>query len=265
MKLQLLLVAACLCAVSDAWIPKKLLKKYAMKKIMGSCYGEELMAEVKREIKAACDKCHGEAGPELPQLRSQLASMFGAANVAQPVAYQHAVQYVPVPAPVRFQPVSYQYQRRWKRSHHGSITPEKLEMMRVKASSMVGNITCVMREMKMLDSNNQVDFVSIEKRIMALPVSKELMDDLKEGMERCRDFAACMPSQVFEKSPILAGFGKQMAFFKCFQMAKVESCMKQDFREDYYPMLLRSGLDMGEDESFQTIVTSMLLEEATNM
>ncbi|XP_037083363.1 uncharacterized protein LOC119103810 [Pollicipes pollicipes] len=265
MKLQLLLVAACLCAVSDAWIPKKLLKKYAMKKIMGSCFGDQLISDIKQEVKAACDKCHGEAGPELPQLRSQLASVFSTAEAARSSNYQHAVQYVPVPAAYQFQPVTYQYQRRWKRSHHGSITPEKLEAMRVKASSMIGNITCVMREMKMLDSNNQVDFASIKKRIMELPLPKELVDDMCEGMDHCRDFASCIPSQVFEKSPIMAGFGKQMAFFKCFKMAKVESCMKQDFREDYYPMLLRSGLDLGEDESFQTIVTSMMLEEAGDM
>ena len=49
------------------------------------------------------------------------------------------------------------------------------------------------------------------------------------------------------------------------QMVKVESCMKQDFREDYFPALMRSGLDLDSEESFQTIITSALLEEDGGM
>ena len=48
-------------------------------------------------------------------------------------------------------------------------------------------------------------------------------------------------------------------------MVKVESCMKQDFREDYFPALMRSGLDLDSEESFQTIITSALLEEDSDM
>jgi len=260
MKLQLLLVAACLCAASAGGVPKKLLKKYAMKKIMESCFGEEVLDRMKAEVMAACDKCHGEAGPEMPQLRAQLVDMF------QPTmaGYRSSVQYVPVP--ISYQPVPYGYgpHRRYKRSHHG-VTAEKIEEMQMKIKAKIGNITCVLREMKMLDSGNQVDYASIKKRVMALPAPKTLIDDMCEAMDHCRDFASCIPSQVFEKSPGLSGFGKQMAFFKCFKKVKLEVCMKQEFREEYYPMLAQEGINMDEDETFATIYTAAMLEEAGDM
>ena len=115
------------------------------------------------------------------------------------------------------------YQRRWRRSADGHVTVEKLEQMRAKISSIVGNMTCVLQELKFLDSNNQVDFPSMKRRIMELPLPKELTDDMCDGLDKCRDFASCIPSSIFEKSPIMSGFGKQLAFFKCFEVGGVLS------------------------------------------
>ena len=71
---------------------------------MESCYGEELLADIKAEVEAACDKCEGQQGPEMPQLRGQMAAMFaGSEYASRPAHYGHNVQYVPIP--VQFQPV----------------------------------------------------------------------------------------------------------------------------------------------------------------
>jgi len=271
MKIQLLLVAACVCLAS-AGLPKKLVKKYAMKKVMESCLGEEVVDSIKAEVKAACGKCYGEAEPEMPQLRRRLSSVMsggdgygargggygahGGGGAGAPAGYQPV--FVPVAA---YQPFA--YQRRWKRGAH--LSPEKLEKMQAKIQAVVGNITCVMREMNMLDSENSVDYDSIKQRISALPLGSEIKSDMQEGMGQCKDFSSCMPDSMFENSPITAGFGKQMAFFKCMKTVKLESCMKQEFREEYYPMLTKSGLDWGEEESFQTIITSAWLEEGGDM
>ena len=71
---------------------------------MESCFGEELMADIKAEVEAACDKCDGQQGPEMPHLRHQMADMFPESGYApRPAHFRHSVQYVPVP--VQFQPV----------------------------------------------------------------------------------------------------------------------------------------------------------------
>ena len=111
------------------------------------------------------------------------------------------------------------YQRRWRRSAHGKITTEKLERMRAKIASIVGNMTCVLQELRFLDSNNQLDFPSMKQRIMGLPLPKALTDDMCDGLDKCRDFSSCIPSSFFEKSPVMSGFGKQLAFFKCFEVS----------------------------------------------
>lgn len=51
----------------------------------------------------------------------------------------------------------------------------------------------------------------------------------------------------------------------CRQMAKIEACMKQDFREQYLPELMKDGMDMDSEESFQTLITSALLDDESAM
>ncbi|XP_043194843.1 uncharacterized protein LOC122366535 [Amphibalanus amphitrite] len=263
MKFQILLIATCVC-VASAGIPKKLLKKYAMKKVMESCFGEQVISDLKEELAAASEKCHGRQGPALPQLRDRLRSILTGSELGQPQPslYSQNVQYVAIP--VQFQSV--QAQRRWRRdAHHGKFGAAKLMRLRNKISSMVGNVTCVMQEMNMLTADNEINYDSIKARFSALPVSKGLVADLVESVEECRQFSSCLPESIFAKTPIAAGFGKQVAFIKCLKMAKIEACMKKDFREQYLPELMKGGMNVDDEESFQTIITSAILEEDSDM
>jgi len=232
---------------------------------MESCFGEKFLSDMKSEVVMACDKCHGQQGPVLPMIRNRLQAMFaGSQLAARPAAFAQNVQYVAVP--VQFQPVA--SQGRWKREshgHHGKFGPAKLMKLRNKISSIVGNVTCVMQEMKMLNADNEVDFDSIKARVSAMPVPKMLVEDLHESVEECRQFSSCLPESIFDKTPIAAGFGKQIAFFKCMKMAKIEACMKQDFREAYLPELMKEDVNTDGEESFQTLITSALLEEDSGM
>jgi len=232
MKLSVLAVlAVCLCSAS-AFMPHKLVKKYAMKKVAESCFGKEVLSDVKQEMSAACDQCRAQDSPDLPNLRERVQAFVG---------------------------------EREKRSLSGRFNVAKLQKMRLKISAMVGNITCVMRELKMLDSANQVDLPAIKDRINALKVKEELKKDLLEGADLCSQFASCLPDGLVEKSPVMASIGRQMAFFKCFKKSKVASCMKQDFREEYLPKLLEMDSDVDEEESFETIIASYSMEDAGDM
>ncbi|XP_043219403.1 uncharacterized protein LOC122380372 [Amphibalanus amphitrite] len=256
MKCQLLLLVVCVSVVS-AGIPKRLFKKYAMQKVMESCFGEQVLSELKEEVAEACERCLGRQGPVLPLIRQRLQAMLvGAELRPRPARFAPSVQFMAVP-------IQFQQAHRMKRdSHHGMIGPAKIMKLRNKISAMVGNVTCVMQEMNMLTADNEVDIDSIKARISALPLPEGLVADLEQGVDECHQFSSCLPETFFDKTPIAAGFGKQIAFFKCMKMNKVESCMKQDFRENFMPEMLKDSMEMGAEESFQTIITSAILEDS---
>ena len=71
---------------------------------MESCFGEQLLSDLKQEVVAACEKCHGREGPALPMVRDRLQAMFAGSELpARPSQYAQNVQYVAIP--VQFQPV----------------------------------------------------------------------------------------------------------------------------------------------------------------
>ncbi|XP_037080713.1 uncharacterized protein LOC119101476 [Pollicipes pollicipes] len=218
----------CLCAAAE-YFPEKLVKKYAMKKMAESCFGEEAIKTNKMEVAAATVKCMGDDAAGRPGLMARFGGIF-----------------------------EVQGSRR-KRSNHNGLRPEGLQKIQAKISNLMGNITCVLKEMNMLDAENQIDLASMKERVTGMNLAKGLTEDLMEGLEECNDFANCLPSSVVDKSPITAEFGRQMAFFKCLKRAKAKSCMKQDFREEHLPMLMKADLDIDVDETFQTVMMSFMV------
>ena len=125
-----------------------------------------------------------------------------------------------LPTDIPLRALSLRVQRRWRRdSHGGKFGLEKIMKLRNKIASMVGNVTCVMKEMNMLTAENEVNFDGIKARLSAMPVSKEMVADLEQSVEECRQFSSCLPESIFDKTPIAAGFGKQIAFFKCMKVS----------------------------------------------
>ena len=48
-------------------------------------------------------------------------------------------------------------------------------------------------------------------------------------------------------------------------MAKLEACMKQDFREKFMPEMMKEEMEMDSEEGFQTVITSALLEDENEL
>lgn len=229
---QLAVLAACMCAVSAGWLPEKLIKKYAMKKIAEDCFGEELVSELKQEMYAAHIKCSGQHPDELP--------------AADALISGEEVEFA-------------RRRRALKTGRH--FSPEKLQKMRAKITTFFGNATCVLRELKMLDEENALDLDSMKERLANMEIDEALKRDLDESLEGCHEFSSCMPESVVNKPGVLMGFGRQMLFFRCFKEAKLEACMKKTFREDYLPMLVEENMSVDEDESFYTILTGAIIGE----
>ena len=92
-------------------------------------------------------------------------------------------------------------------------------------ATKLGNLTCVMTEMKMLtpelkvnieeytkDKEEEEEIDLNETPIVADPAWRKR---LTTGYQDCYDIAESIPSQALSKSPLSRVFGRQMIFFKC--------------------------------------------------
>merc|ERR1712013_374601 len=92
----------------------------------------------------------------------------------------------------------------------------------------MGNLSCVMTKMEMLDSSLQVNLamytggfwekMDLSKTLAGSdPVWRQMMTS---GYTDCYSIAQTLPEEALEKNPVTKVFGRHMIFFKC--AAKVE-------------------------------------------
>jgi len=115
----------------------------------------------------------------------------------------------------------------------------------------MGNLTCVMTKMEMLDSSLQVnlaeytggfwDKIDLSKTLAGSdPVWRQMMTS---GYTDCYSIAQTFPKEALEKNPVTKVFGRHMIFFKC--AAKVEKkCCYQAQMYDWIKTMY------GDDPSF---------------
>merc|ERR1712013_576511 len=115
----------------------------------------------------------------------------------------------------------------------------------------MGNLSCVMTKMEMLDSSLQVNLamytggfwekMDLSKTLAGSdPVWRQMMTS---GYTDCYSIAQTLPEEALEKNPVTKVFGRHMIFFKC--AAKVEKkCCYQAQMHDWIKTMY------GDDPSF---------------
>nr|XP_027231531.1 uncharacterized protein LOC113823112 [Penaeus vannamei] len=174
--------------------------------------------------------------------------------------YTQYSQFNQVPQSYVFGYNQYQTNNRAKRSADYGKMEEVMTSMQAKIS----NITCILKELKYIDENNNIDISETTKGIMNMEVSDELKDDLMESATMCRDFAMCLPAEK-AKSPLKRELGVPLGFFKCLVMKNLQACMKNDLREkarqmgEEMPMMDDEAMMMAEgspSDLFHSLVFS---------
>ena len=125
-------------------------------------------------------------------------------------------------------------------------------------ASKIGNLTCVMTELKMLTPELKVNIDyytrSIEEDEEIDVTESEFLQDpewmerLTTGYQDCYDISESIPSAALMSNPLTKVFGRQMIFFKC---AKVDILYQLILKHDTYFQFclekraheLRSGAD----------------------
>merc|ERR1711872_840646 len=101
-------------------------------------------------------------------------------------------------------------------------------------ATKLGNLTCVMTEMKMLTPELKVNIEEYTKDMeeeeeidlneTPIIADPELRKRLTTGYQDCYDIAESIPSQALSKSPLSRVFGRQMIFFKCAKKNEKLNC-----------------------------------------
>jgi len=213
--------------------------KYAHKAMMQDCMGSEPYEVLMKDFVAACEKCDKQGVNETDTKNIDFQAIIneirrnaipwgsrtnGGSNFGAPA------QFIPVPL---YQPV---FGGRMKRQ--APSASQKLEMMKEKMTYLVGNATCVLKEMGWMNADKSVNYNGCKEKITNLKVEETLKEDLLYAHDCCKDFSMCMPVEK-SKNPILKELGQSIAYHGCMKLKTTMCCMKQDFRK----MALEMGMD----------------------
>merc|ERR1712045_254038 len=99
-------------------------------------------------------------------------------------------------------------------------------------ASMMGNLTCVLQKMELLDSNLQINMKyytgegwnKIDLAQTMAGEDPEWSEMLEDSYKDCYDIARSFPQSALNRNPITKVFGRHMVFFKCAKKAEVKSC-----------------------------------------
>jgi len=201
------------------------MKKYAHMKILEQCMGEDYVQGYYTQMKASSKKCS-----TMPQLMSVEELDFQDVideirNMALPWGSRQET------ANKYFKLLPSRGKRHANSEPHKHTTAEKLYYLKEKMACMIGNMTCMLRDLDWMKEDKTPNYALYEKDINNNPAASEgLKAELLWGMDVCKDFSMCVsPNKM--KSPFMKELGTFISFSKCMNMKEIMACMKTDFKE----------------------------------
>jgi len=217
----------------------KMMMKYAHKTMMQECMGKEPVETMMKDFIAACQKCETQQGNMTDTENIDFQAVINeirrnavpwGSNQNSQMNRGSSAQFIPYPV---FQPIM---GGRMKRQ---SMSPsKKLEMMKDRMTSIVGNATCVLKEMGWMNDDKSVNYDTCKDYINNLGVDDGLKEDLLYAHDCCKDLSMCMPVEK-SRNPIMKELGQHICYHGCMKMKTTMCCMKQDFK--------KMAMEMGQD------------------
>merc|ERR1719445_2250346 len=119
----------------------------------------------------------------------------------------------------------------------GDRLVEKLQGQKQEMEEKVGNLTCILQEVNVLDNNNEISVSSMKRDLEQynLP-SVWFKENYLELLDTCYQMATTLPAQVGEEYTVQGDFGTvNMAqvkmFMGCCSKAKAKLCMNYDIKQ----------------------------------
>lgn len=119
----------------------------------------------------------------------------------------------------------------------GDRLVEKLNEQKREMEAKVGNMTCVLKELKCLKHNNEIDIEAMKEDMKQYTLPSQWFGKrYEEILDTCYEMATNLPENVRENAVISGdsfgtiNMGEVKAFMTCYKKAEDKLCMQQDIK-----------------------------------
>jgi len=116
----------------------------------------------------------------------------------------------------------------------GSKLHEKLEHKKEHMEEMYGNMTCMLRECQVLDSENKFypEGIKMEWDEWKNKIEDSwLRSQLEKYCDQCIEFAENIPQSMLDDCPWGGEMVKTKMYMKCMMKKKIKTCMRKDIKD----------------------------------
>lgn len=114
----------------------------------------------------------------------------------------------------------------------GDRLSEKLMEQKEETMEKMGNWTCVLRELRMVDKNMELDLEAMLDNIKDMNIRDPwLLEQTIEDCRTCYAYAQNLPRRLFDQMTLPEQWVKVKMFKKCSKMAKYQTCMDNDIKK----------------------------------
>jgi len=114
----------------------------------------------------------------------------------------------------------------------GDRLSEKLMEQKEEMKAKMGNWSCVMKELKIVDDNLELDLENMLDDIKSMNIrDKWLEDKTIEDVRTCYAVAQSLPTRFFAEFPMPEQWVKIKKFKKCKKMSMFQTCMNNDIKK----------------------------------
>jgi len=114
----------------------------------------------------------------------------------------------------------------------GSKLHQKLEHKKEEMEEMAGNMTCMLRECQILDSENHFYPEGIKREFEEMKITDPwLKSQLEKYCDQCIELAEAVPQSMLDDCPWGGEMVKTKMFMKCMMKKKIKTCMRYDIKQ----------------------------------
>ncbi|XP_042890131.1 uncharacterized protein LOC122265048 [Penaeus japonicus] len=152
--------------------------------------------------------------------------------------------------------------RTFRRKRGLDLTAERLSEARDKAVALLGNFTCILEKLEMVNANLDINYELLAANAFRLPVPGDLKSDLVQAVNYCRDLTRCLPLEK-ARSPVPHQLQRAIAYIKCEKDARFTACLKHGLRQDvdHFGLSLLPGYS-GSSEDLDRLLELLLQSES---
>merc|ERR1712051_623513 len=228
-------------AASSHEMMKKIHKDMMVMNSMTACWGKGNMMLYKMAVWEATEQCMQENHSNLLKPANPILSLLNQNQDAETLPFPVNSNNPFKSSSSKLNAWSNIWNGRTKRQVEGLLQPTEEDFKEFLAdfedfkgdiASKMGNLTCVMKKMDMLDNNLQVNMKAysgdmwnkIDLTQTMAGEDSEWRNMLETHYKDCYDIARSFPQSALNRNPLTKVFGRHMVFFKCAKKAEAKCC-----------------------------------------